>query len=343
MDLIYMNSQMVDQGILQDFEMDLAFGANENNFECRIPSNMHCCNAGDYLYIEGTEYGGTVDSIEVVSATGEVIYYGRTWHGILGSKVIMPLKSGEASTADVTIKDVDSKGASYVDRYLVISGEANKCIQFLVDRLGLSSLFTAFGGASGVSIKNFQFDRFTDGYSGIVKMLNSAGMRLAVDYQDEKVTLSAKPQYNYASDEEFDPELVNMQLKKNVKRVNHLVCLGSGEMENRMVIHLYVDANGNISQTQTLFGMDELTGVYDYSAIESEEELLNQGVEHLKSLWVPDEMVIKLDDSSDFYHVGDKVGATDSVTGLSAIATINKKIVTIKDGLISISYEVGDS
>ncbi len=343
MDLIYMNAQMVDQGVLQDFDMDLAFGANENNFECRIPSTKHCCNAGDYLYIEGTEYGGTVDSIEVVSAIGDVIYYGRTWHGIIGSKVIMPLMSGEASTADVTIKDVDSNGVSYVDRYLVISGEANKCIQFMVDRLGLSSLFTASDDSSGASIKNFQFDRFIDGYRGIVKMLKSVGMRLAVDYQDKKVVLTAKPQYNYASDEEFDPELVNMQLKKNIKSVNHLVCLGFGELENRLVIHLYADQNGNISQVQSQFGMDEYTEVYDYSAIESAEELMKEGIEYLKRRWLPDEMVIKLDDSSDFYHVGDRVGATDSTTGLSANATISKKIVTIRDGLISISYEVGES
>ena len=83
MDLIYMNQDMVDIGVLQDFEMDLAFGANENNFECRVPSSMHCCEAGYYLYIEGTEYGGTVDTLEVVRETQEVIYYGRTWHGIL--------------------------------------------------------------------------------------------------------------------------------------------------------------------------------------------------------------------------------------------------------------------
>lgn len=342
MDLIYMNSDMVDQGVLQDFEMDLAFGANENNFECKIPSSRHCCDAGYYLYIEGTEYGGTVDSIEVISETQEVIYYGRTWHGIIGSKVIMPLMSGEASTADVTVKATDSNGISLVDRYLVISGEANKCIKFMVDRLGLSGLFTT-GGSSGVNIKNFQFDRFIDGYRGIVKMLKSAGLRLNVEYRDGKVILSALAQYNYASDEEFDPDMIDMQLKKKIKSVNHLVCLGTGELENRMVIHLYADEKGNISQTQTQFGMNEYTAVYDYSAVESAEELLIQGTEHLQALWVQDEMVIKLDDSSDFYHVGDTVGATDSVTGISSTATIRKKIVTIRDGLISISYEVGES
>lgn len=342
MDLIYMNSEMVDHGVLQDFEMDLAFGANENDFECRISSALHCCDAGYYLYIEGTEYGGTVDSIEVISETAEVVYYGRTWHGILGSKVIMPLQSGEASTSSVTIKETDANGDSYADRYLVISGEANACIQFLVNRLGLSSLFKATDGDSGASIKNFQFDRFTDGYSGIVKMLNGVGMRLAVRYQDGMVVLSAVERYDFASDEEFDPELVNMQLKKKIRSVNHLVCLGTGEMENRMVVHLYADASGNISQIQTQFGMDEYTAVYDYSSVESEEELIRQGKEHLASLWLTDEMVIKLDDTSDFYHVGDKVGATDSITGISATSAIRKKIVTIRDGLISISYEVGE-
>ena len=342
MDLIYMNAEMVDQGVLQEFEMDLAFGANENNFECKIPSNMHCCDAGYYLYIEGTEYGGTIDGIEVISETGEIIYSGRTWHGIIGSKVIMPLLNGETSTGDVTIKDKDPNGNSYVGKYLVISGDANKCVQFIVNRLGLSSLFHVSEAESEI-INSFHFDRFTDGYSGIVKMLKSAGLRLAVEYTDGDVLLSAMPQYNYATDEEFDPDLVDMQLKKRVNTVNHLVCLGSGELEDRTVIHLYADNHGNISQTQTQFGLDEHAAVYDYSAVESEEELLKQGTEHLASLWLPDEMVIKLDDSSDFYHVGDMVGATDNITGLSTTATIRKKIVTIREGLISISYEVGEN
>ena len=342
MDLIYMNSEMVDLGVLQDFELDLAFGANENNFECRIPSHLHCCDAGYYLYIEGTEYGGTIDTLEVASEANEVVYYGRTWHGILGSKVIMPLHKGESSTANVTVKTADSSGASLVDKYLVISGEANHCIQFILDRIGLSELFKASGTASGITISNYQFDRFTDAYTGFMKMLSSVNMRLHIEYLDESVVLSAVERYDYTTDEEFDPDLVEMQLKKKVKAVNHLVCLGKGELENRTVYHLYADSSGNISQTQTQFGLYEFVAVYDYSSVESDEELLKQGMEQLKALWVPDEMVIKLDDTSDFFDVGDKVGATDNITGLSASATIRKKIVTIKDGLVSISYEVGE-
>lgn len=316
-----MNSDMVDIGVLQDFEMDLAFGANENNFECRVPSSLHCCGAGYYLYIEGTEYGGTVDSIEVVSETQEVIYYGRTWHGILESKIIIP-DSGSA--------------------YLTVTGDAHSILSTIISRLGLSSLFAVDKSSSGVNVSNYQFDRYTDGYTGIVKMLDSVGLRLQIEYRDEKVVLSTAKKYNHATDEEFDPESINMQLKKKIRTVNHLVCLGSGELENRTVIHLYADENGNVSEIQTQFGLQEYAAVYDYSSVESEEELVKQGTERLKSLWQTDEMVIKLDDVSDYYHVGDMVGATDSATGLSATATIRKKIVTIKDGLISISYEVGE-
>lgn len=316
-----MNQDMVDIGVLQDFEMDLAFGANENNFECRVPSSMHCCEAGYYLYIEGTEYGGTVDTIEVVSETQEVIYYGRTWHGILGSKVIIP----------------DSGAA-----YLVVSGDAHSVLSTMISRLGLSGLFAVDSSSSGVNISNYQFDRYTDGYTGLVKMLNSVGLRLQIEYKDEKVVLSTAKQYNYATDEEFDPSLINMQLKKKIRAVNHLVCLGSGELENRTVVHLYADENGNVSQTQTQFDMQEYADVFDYPSVESEEELVKFGTEHLKSLWQTDEMVIKLDDTSDYYHVGDMVGATDSITGLSGSAKIRKKIVTIQNGLISISYEVGE-
>ena len=43
MDLIYMNPDRQDIGVLHDYKLDLAFGKDENNFELQIPSNTHCC------------------------------------------------------------------------------------------------------------------------------------------------------------------------------------------------------------------------------------------------------------------------------------------------------------
>ena len=321
MDLIYMNANKEDLGVLHEYELDLAFGKDENNFQCKIAAKDHCCEAGYFLYIEGTEYGGIVDSIESNTETDEVVYTGRTWHGLLDSKVIEP-DNGEA--------------------YLHVTGEANATIAYLLLRLSLDELFTASSDVSGMNISNYKMNRYIKGYKGICKMLDSADAKLRFVYQNGKVVLSAVPKYNYADDEEFDSDQVSFQGTKHYKTVNHLVCLGSGELENRMIVHLYADAEGNISQTQTQFGMDEYADVYDYSNVESKEELISGGTAELKALWGQNELSISLDDTSDFYGIGDIVGAYDNITKISVSAEIIKKIVTIKDGVVTISYEVGE-
>lgn len=341
MDLIYTNAKREDLGVLLDYELDLAFGEDENDFECQIQADQHCCEDGSFLYIEGTEYGGIVDSIEVDTAANEVTYRGRTWHGILGSKVIIPLKTGEGSTASVTVKTADSSGASLVDKYLVISGDANRCIDFIINRCGLESLFMASSSLAGVNI-NYQFNRYTDAYSGLVKMLSSAGLKLCVEVKNGQAVLSSEVKYNYATDDEFDSDLVEFKLRKNYKAVNHLICLGSGELENRMIVHLYADSSGNISQTQTATGLNEYAAVFDYSNVESQEELIKSGTEQLKKLLEPADLSIDFDANSDSYDVGDIVGAIDNITGITVSSAISKKIVTIKKGQTTISYKVGE-
>lgn len=341
MDLIYTDANRVDLGVLLNYELDLAFGSDENNFECRIQTGSHCCEAGSLLYVEGTEYGGIVDSIESDSENDEVVYRGRTWHGIIGSKVILPLLSSDVSTSSVTVKTTNSSG-SLEGKYLVISGDANACIAFILSRIGLSAMFSVSEAAAGVNINQYQFSRYTDAYSGIVKMLDSAGLKLHVSFQNGLVVLSAKAKHDYTQDEEFNSDLVQFQMVKRYKTVNHLICLGSGELENRMVVHLYADASGNISQTQTQFDLDEYVDALDYSNAESEEELIKSGKEKLKSLWSTDELSIDFDATEDAYDIGDIVGAMDYVIGITVSATITKKIVTIQSGQTTISYKVGE-
>lgn len=336
MDLIYTNAQREDQGVLMDYEMDLAFGQDENNFECTIASASHCCEAGSYLYMEGTEYGGIVDSIQSRSADKEVVYSGRTWHGILGSKVILPLQAGETAPSGVTIKTTDSSGKSIVGRYLIISGDAHDCIRFILSRIGLSDMFTAPTTLSRINIDKYQFNRYTDAYSGIVQMLSSAGQKLKLTYTGGTVVLSSVDKLDYSHDEEFNSELVEFDVKKSYKKINHLVCLGSGKLENRMIVNLYADKDGNISQTQTQFGVDEYTSTFEYPNVESEEELISNGIEKMQALLNSDKISVDFDERMDDYDVGDTVGTFDAVTGLRIIATITKKIITIKNGQINI-------
>lgn len=341
MDLIYMNSNREDVGVLQNYDLDLAFGADENSFECKIQAADHCCEAGYFLYIDGTEYGGIIDSIQIDTANNEVTYTGRTWHGILGSKVILPMQISEPAIDGITIKLQDAAGSLH-KRYLVISGNANKCIQFIITRLGLDGLFTVPATLSDCTITEYQFNRYTDVYSGLCKMLKSAGMKLHMSFENGMVVLSAVALYDYSQDEEFDSDSVEFTMRKNYKSVNHLLCLGSGELADRMVVHLYTDADGNISRTQTFFGGDEYAAVFDYPNAESEEELINSGTDELKALWGQNELSIDFDPDADLYGVGDIVGAYDNITKVSVSAEVIKKIVTIKNGQTNISYEVGE-
>lgn len=342
MDLIYMDAGRRDIGVMHSYEMDLAFGDDENNFECKVPTRYHCCGFGYGLYIEGTEYGGIIDGITSDTKQKEVTYAGRTWHGILGSKIILPLQNGEASTPAVTVKETDSDGDSLIDRYLVISGDANACIQFILDRVGLGSLFATPSASAGITIDAFQFNRYTDAYTGIKKMLDSVGMKMNLVYTNGRVMVSAVKRNNYAKNDEFESAMFGVVVKKTYRTVNHLICLGSGELEERKVVHLYADHYGNISTRQTLFGVDEYVATYDYSSVESEAELIIGGTERLRELWKQDEISIDFDDASAAYDVGDIIGAVENVTGITASAPIVKKIVTIKNGKITIDLQTGE-
>lgn len=320
MDLIYTDANRNDLGVLMAYELDLAFGKDENSFECTVSSNNHCCSPGSYLYMEGTEYGGIVDAIANNTAAQEITYSGRTWQGILNSKVIQP-DSGQD--------------------YLSLSGEANTVIAALLSRLGLGSLMEASTDDSGLTITAYQMPRYISGYDGIVKMLAAVSGKLLFSFQGGKVILSAVPKHDYSQDEEFNSDLIDYQSKRCYKTVNHLICLGKGELSERVVVHLYADEEGNISQTQTFTGLDEYTEAYDYPNAESNAELIEGGTERLKELWGQDELQIDFSGESEAYDIGDIVGAMDNVTKIEVSAEIQKKIVTVKNGQVTVSYEVG--
>ena len=342
MDLIYMNQDREDVGVMKDYTLDLAFGSDENDFKCAVSRQNHCCEGGYFLYIEGTEYGGIIDDIKTNTETNDVEYHGRTWHGFLNSKCITPLAAGEGSTADVTLKLTDSDGVTYVDKYLIVSGEANKVLGFLVCRLGLDSIFSTSADDSGIEIKNYQFSRYCMGYEGIVKMLKAAGAKLTVKFLEGMAVLQAESYVDYSKDEQFDSDQISMEIKKNYHPLNHLICLGSGELNERQVIHLYADSDGNISHVQSLTGIEEVAEVYDYSSAESEKELEAGGIDRMREAWNSDYISTDFDSDSNSFDIGDIVGARDQETGIEGKAEITKKIVKITNNTTTISYKVGE-
>lgn len=321
MDLIYANENREDIGILLDYSLDLAVGADENNFELTIDQNHHCCESGYIIYIEGTEYGGIIDRIQVNTKSKELKYIGRSWSGILENKIIAP-DQGED--------------------YLTVSGEANQVLQSLLIRLGLTELFTASKENSGLKINRYKFDRYTYSYSAVCKMLKAVGGKLHFHYEDGKVILSALPLIDYTETEQFDTDQVELEIKKIYKNTNHVICLGQGELKDRQVIHLYADENGKIGYEQTITGLNELMEKYDYPNAESLEELEQGGRKILEEAAKEGTVKMSFAAEETVYDIGDIVGSKDIITGIEAKEAIRKKIVTINKGKINIEYEVGD-
>ena len=313
-----MNSSMQDIGVIKAYNFDLAFGSNENNFELKVGVNDNCCEAGYYVYIEGTEYGGIIDAVASDTAAEEVTYTGRTWHGILNSKVLCP-DSGQD--------------------YLTLNGNANTVLSTLISRMGLTSIFAASSDISALTISSYKMERYITGYDGIRKMLKTVNGKLVMSYNGTKVILSAAPIVDYTDAGVIDSDIMSFSVKKTSRKVNHLICLGQGELKDRTVAHLYADTSGSISQSQTLTGLDEYSAVYDYSSAKTTEDLIKAGSEQLAELQKQDDLSVSLSEGEDVFDVGDIVGAVDNVTGIAISVPISKKIISIQNDYLSAAYE----
>lgn len=322
--LIYTDANRIDQGVLSNATLDLEYGGDEsdqaNTFEVSIDRNSKIRLEDKALvYIEGTEYGGKITGIGTNTGEDVITYKGMTWHGLLNAHVLGP-DSG---------KD-----------YLVLSGEAHTVIRSLIERMNLQDIFTAPMTSSGINI-NYQV-RYEYGYFAILAMLTASSAKLKMTYDNGMVVLSAEAIEDYSETNELDTTQIELEIDKDYLPVNHLVCLGEGELKNRIVLHFYADANGNVSTTQSLFGADENTLIYDYTNADS-DELSEKGQEKLKELQNCDAIKVDIPEGR-VLDIGDLIGAIDPITGIYVATEVTYKTVTISsNGLVSIAYKVGDT
>ena len=313
--LVVYDSKLGNVRELQDFELDLAFGSDENSFELTCAADA-APSEGQFAFIDGGEYGGVVDEASYDAgrdAAGTVTCKGRTWHGILAGKRLLP-NSGSG--------------------YLSVSGKAGAVVASLISRMGLSAVFSAASDDAAVS---YTFDRFTDGYSGLKALAKANGRKLAMRRKGSKVELSLPPAVDYA--DKVDSDLLDFTLTSVHRCVNHLVCAGTGELENRAVVHFYADAKGNVSHKQTLFGVDEIAALYDYSNAD-EAKLEEEGRKKLAEYQTQGSVEVDAHDDIDV-DVGDVISARDNAHGRTVAATVAKKVVKVSRGVATYSYEVG--
>ena len=299
-----------------DYSLEVAFGEDENKITLTADADVMPPENG-YAYIEGTEYGGTIDQITSGTTTETLSASGRSWHGVLAGKRLVP-DSGKS--------------------HITVSGQIATVLQSLINRMGLNDLFEAPASESDtVIISSYQFERFVDGYTGIKAMLTANGLKLKMRCAEGKVLIGARAVVDYGS--KVDSDLLDFDLTKITRRTNHLVCGGTGENENRAVVHFYADKNGKVSKTQSLFGVDEIAAFYDYSNAD-EDKLEEEGKKKLEELQGDGTVDVDVDEDIDV-DIGDVVSARNNKANKVVSATITKKIVKVSNGITSYEYEAG--
>ena len=300
---------------IEDFKLDVAFGADENALTLTVEEKSAPA-AGQLVYIDATEYGGVIDQVKRGSgrgATGTVECKGRTWHGILAGRRLSP-DSGSG--------------------YLTVNGKAGDVLTSLIARMGLESLFKADSDDSTVS---YTFERFCDGYRGLMSCAKANGRKLSMRRMDGYIELSMPPIVDYAN--KVDSDLLDFTITSVHRCVNHLLCAGTGQLANRAIVHFYADENGNVSHKQTLFGIDEICALYDYSNA-SASELETEGKKKLLEYQTSGTVEVDAHEDMDV-DVGDIISARDNSTGTTVTATVSKKVVKVERGIATYSYEVG--
>ena len=317
--LIATKSDFTDACAIQSFTLDMVIGYDKQDFSATFEP-VDNVGGGSLLYFDGTEYGGIVDDVTYDTETNLAQYHGRTWDGILTAKIIMP-----------------PDGAAY----RTVSGEANAVLASLVTLLDIGDVFVASTDDSEITITSYQFDRFTDAYTGITKMLKSVGAKLVMHREAGYTVLEAKAAQTIS--DEADSDLMNFTLTENHRVINHLVCAGSGELEERIIVHLYANGSGVVSTTQTYTGADEIAELYDYPNAEDATELTEEGTKRLKEYQVFGAVDITRVGRGE-WDVGDSLEARDSVTGTTVTAPITGKTVKVSNSTnwqLQVDYVVG--
>lgn len=316
MDLTYTDRNRIEQGVLQNYEVDFDT-TNQKDFQIVVGMNNNVLQGGYWWYIEGSEYGGRVDKFEVLTESNKIKYTGRNFRGILTSKIIEP-NAGED--------------------YKIVSGNMQEVIGGLIADAHLQDLFIV--DASDINISSHKINRYASLYDGICTIAKRYGVIPSLMVQDGKVHISFYHPTDYTDENEYTQDDLNFSITKTYSDVNHLICLGQGELKDRTVIHLYADKDGNVSEKQTIFGLDEVVDVYENTNAEDVAALKAEGIERLNELKNRDSFDVTVPDIT--LKIGDIIGGLERVTNTYVAREIVNIIARIDDNRVDVEYKVGE-
>ena len=330
MDLIHADGSFKELGVVEfvryDGILSLEPEVQGNDWEVEILAEdfpRYGFALGHYLYFPGTEWGGRLEKITHVSKTATVKLGGVTWRGMLSRRVIMP-----------------PAGQSHLD---LSETDIYPVMRTLVS--GFGGLYSAPSGNAGTLCG--QKFRYQNVLEGILDMLDPLGLRLVLtlDPDSRHVVLSTAPVTDRSAEIEFSGDYdYSYTSTLGEAAFNHVIALGRGEQENRLVKHVWLLPDGTITTDSSATGIpsgdDEKMLVYDYSSAEDEKELIKGAKKQLKDHGAQNGIEINFDSDDIDLPLGDRVGLRDRITGMNDIRTITGKLLTVSSDGVSLRYTI---
>lgn len=326
LEYIYTDTDCKELGYLTHFDADVEigeYGVSKNDFELTLSLEDRdpLFTVGSLFYKENTEIGGVIQRLKINTSDNTITLIGPTFRGLLEKEYVQP-PAGSA--------------------YLTLNGEANTCINVLIDGR-FSNLFVVDNiGANNINVK---YDvRDINLLQALEKALGASNARLCIRHRvDGKIHLYAEKINDLSDTLQYDNDYqIDMTVKTESKPYNHILCLGKGELLDRLRINLYLQSDGSWTESNQVYtGLDRKTYKHEDVNVESRDELTKNAIEKVAEANESDTLEISFD--ADNAELFDIVGAKENITGISFKEPITQKIIKISDGDISISYKVGDA
>jgi hypothetical protein len=322
--VIVANEKGCELGILKNYkEAEFSIG-DENDFVIVQKSqavNKEFLWYESQVFIPGTEFGGIVKDVTSLTKSKTVKFMGDTWRGMLSKKIISPPLGQD---------------------YLTVSGELSEVVRKLLQE-HFGTWFVVPGESTGVTV-TYQFNRYVTLLEGLTSLLESVNYKLDIKYiqgapgEAGYVEVSAVPINNYSEEEEYSQDCnIQMTVRDCQRGINHLICLGKGELKDRLRVDLFVQKDGSIGKVQYYKGFEERTDVYDYSSADA-ADLEEGGKKRLKEL--ADYKEFDMDIEKADLELGDIVSGRDHITGLHVAKPVIQKILKISNGKERIDYKL---
>lgn len=275
------------------------------------------------IYIPGTEYGGIIGEVLTDTTLDYVELKGLSWRGRLAKKIIEPPAGSD---------------------YKVVSGELHTVMKSLIEP-EFDGLFVVSAEDTGVTVSNYQFDRYCTLLDGLNKMLKSKGCRLQLSFRREQnepgyLYIEAVPITDFSERIELSRDCkLNYTMDDKQNGVNHLIVTGKGELQDRNILHLYVQENGEIGTEQYYTGLQEIAEVYENTSTET-DELMAAAEDRLRSLAGKKTFKMDVAKLGMDVGIGDIVGGRDYLTGMHMAKPVENIVYEIVNDVESKTYKL---